>query len=151
MSHKRSHHHHHSKRFKRFLSHRLHKRDTADSNDPSQPLTKDQQEAIDSLTHYAQQELGLTTLDRHVYTVILQIWSWDMTKAMEEVVDYSETERGMLWSLSRQLGYLAGIENDAKTSCYIDSLLFAMFVGLMASSPLSLSLSSYMKGLSFYE
>ncbi|CDH59899.1 hypothetical protein RO3G_04417 [Lichtheimia corymbifera JMRC:FSU:9682] len=139
MSHKPSHHHHHRKRFRRFISQRLQQRDTTDSNDDDdtpKPLTKDQQEAIDTLSHYAQQELGLTSLDRHVYNVILEMWSWDMAKAREEVVDYRETERGMLWSLPRQLGYMAGSENDAKTSCYIDSLLFAMFIGLTAFDPL---------------
>lgn len=134
MSHKASHHYHHRKRFRRFLSQRLQQRNTqADDNDQPKPLTKHQQEAIDTLQHYAQQELGLTSLDRHVYHLILEMWSWDMAKAMEEVVDYRETERGMLWSLPRQLGYMAGSENDAKTSCYIDSLLFAMFIGLTAS------------------
>lgn len=150
MSHKPSHHHHHRKRFRRFISQRLQQRDTTDSNDDDdtpKPLTKDQQEAIDTLSHYAQQELGLTSLDRHVYNVILEMWSWDMAKAREEVVDYRETERGMLWSLPRQLGYMAGSENDAKTSCYIDSLLFAMFIGLTASVHISFSLFSCMKSL----
>ncbi|KAI9274364.1 ubiquitin carboxyl-terminal hydrolase-domain-containing protein [Phascolomyces articulosus] len=101
-------------------------------------LTEEQATALASISHYAQHHLSITSLNQSALTTILESNAWDTQMAANELEDYHEADSGLLWPPPRIESdtVLLGSENDAYTSCYIDSLLFAMFVGLSSFDPL---------------
>ncbi|KAI8141474.1 hypothetical protein BJV82DRAFT_177384 [Fennellomyces sp. T-0311] len=106
--------------------------------DPAE-LTEGQTATLAAFRHYVNSHLGVgQSIDHVTLITILEASGWDMYHAITELSDYQEAENGLLWpppQIKPQL-VLLGSENDANTSCYIDSLLFAMFMGLTVFDPL---------------
>ncbi|KAG2225603.1 hypothetical protein INT45_013714, partial [Circinella minor] len=101
-------------------------------------LTVEQNSALASLARYAQQQLSISSLSHSTLTAILESSAWDTHVAINELEDYHEANNGLLFPPPRidSDTILLGSENDGNTSCYIDSLLFAMFIGLSSFDPL---------------
>ena len=95
-------------------------------------LTVEQNAALASLANYAQHQLSISSLSDSTLTAILESSAWDTQVAVNELEDYHEADNGLLWPPPRIESdtVLLGSENDGNSSCYIDSLLFAMFIGL---------------------
>ncbi|KAI9361358.1 hypothetical protein BD770DRAFT_425732 [Pilaira anomala] len=98
---------------------------------------QEQTEKINSLTSYAQTNFSIT-LDPDVVQTILENNRWDYKRALTDIVDYEEASHGILIEPSKDLQFikLLGSENDGGTSCYIDALLFAMFIYNTTFDPL---------------
>ncbi|KAI8887467.1 cysteine proteinase [Backusella circina FSU 941] len=69
----------------------------------------------------------------------LKLSKGDLREAKREADEYQEGKSGILVSMvDHQVLLKGGVENHKNTSCYIDSLLFAMFIGLTGFDPLLL-------------
>jgi hypothetical protein len=69
----------------------------------------------------------------------LKLSKGDLKKAKKEADEYLEGTSGVLVSIKNHQDLLnGGVENHKNTSCYIDSLLFAMFIGVTGFDPLLL-------------
>ncbi|KAI9497879.1 hypothetical protein BDB00DRAFT_802333 [Zychaea mexicana] len=101
-------------------------------------LTEEQTAALASLTHYAERHSSISSLNHSALYDILEASAWDRQAAFNELDDFYEADSGLLWPPPRieTNTVLFGSENDAYTSCYIDALLFAMFIGLSSFDPL---------------
>lgn len=98
--------------------------------------TSEQQEKINSLSTYAQRNFSVS-LDSEVLDCILENNDWDQKKAMSDLLDYEEASHGILVEPpSNAKLKLLGSENDGGTSCYIDALLFAMYISNTSFDPL---------------
>lgn len=96
----------------------------------------EQNEKINSLSTYAQNNFSVC-LEKETLEKILESNSWDSKRALVDLVDYEEASHGILVEppVDPKLKLL-GCENDIGTSCYIDSLLFAMYISNTAFDPL---------------
>ncbi|KAI8636704.1 ubiquitin carboxyl-terminal hydrolase-domain-containing protein [Parasitella parasitica] len=98
--------------------------------------TSEQNNKITLLSNYAQNNFSVT-LDHELFASILESHDWDSKKSMADLIDYEEASHGILVeppnSIDKQL---LGSENDGGTSCYIDALLFAMFIANTTFDPL---------------
>ncbi|KAG2208664.1 hypothetical protein INT47_007762, partial [Mucor saturninus] len=98
--------------------------------------TADQLEKITSLSKYGNHNFSVT-LDPELYESILEHNDWDFKKAMIDLIDYEEASHGILKEPPTSSNIkLLGAENDGGTSCYIDALLFAMYISNTTFDPL---------------
>ncbi|KAI8375841.1 ubiquitin carboxyl-terminal hydrolase-domain-containing protein [Blakeslea trispora] len=96
--------------------------------------SQEQSSKITSLATYAEQHFDIQ-LSSDILENILEGNDWDSKRSVADLIDYEEASHGIL--ISPKLDHdLAGAENDKGTSCYIDSLLFAMFVSNTTFDPL---------------
>lgn len=96
--------------------------------------TTEQKEKITCLSIYAQQHFSLS-LDSDIFESLLEDNDWDLKKAIADLSDYEEASHGILVE-PPQGQVLLGPENDGGTSCYIDALLFAMYISNTTFDPL---------------
>lgn len=98
--------------------------------------TSDQLDKINSLSKYGNNNFSIN-LDPELYESILENNDWDYKKAMTDLIDYEEASHGILIEPPRaSKTKLLGSENDGGTSCYIDALLFAMYISNTTFDPL---------------
>ncbi|KAI9483168.1 MAG: hypothetical protein EXX96DRAFT_599704 [Benjaminiella poitrasii] len=96
----------------------------------------EQTNKITSLQNYARHNFSMT-LDPDLFESILESNNWDSKQSMMDLIDYEEASHGILVEPPRTPDKpLLGSENDGGTSCYIDALLFAMFMSNTAFDPL---------------
>ncbi|KAI8336863.1 hypothetical protein EDC96DRAFT_568326 [Choanephora cucurbitarum] len=96
--------------------------------------SQEQSNKITSLATFAEQHFDIQ-LSSDILENILEANDWDSKRSIADLVDYEEASHGIL--ISPKLDQpLLGAENDRGTSCYIDSLLFAMFVSNTTFDPL---------------
>ncbi|KAI7908209.1 uncharacterized protein BX663DRAFT_493389 [Cokeromyces recurvatus] len=102
------------------------------------PVHRDseQKSKINSLQNYAKKNFSIT-LDPELFESILENNNWDSKQSIIDLTDYEEASHGILVEPPRTPDrLLLGSENDGGTSCYIDALLFAMFIANTAFDPL---------------
>ncbi|CAO3597133.1 unnamed protein product [Absidia cylindrospora] len=78
---------------------------------------------------------------RRYLVSFLQDADWDMTQALADMEDCQDANYGLLAAPPTSCspcGGLLGCENDQGTSCYLDALLFAMYIGLTSFDPMLL-------------
>lgn len=92
-------------------------------------LRKEELALMASLSQYAKTNFDLTLDDASVHSM-LDHNDWDLKRAMTEIDDTEEARHGLLVAPPSLGDSLLGCENDGGTSCYIDSLLFAMYIHL---------------------
>ncbi|KAG1455378.1 hypothetical protein G6F56_007079 [Rhizopus delemar] len=99
--------------------------------------THDEQAQITYLSTYAQHHFG-KSLGSDFFASLLEDNEWDLKRALGDLSDYEEASHGILIEppAEQQQLSLLGPENDGGTSCYIDSLLFAMYISNTAFDPL---------------
>lgn len=112
-----------------------HKRNST-SELPVLETSAEQKAAIASLADYGDRHLSLS-LDHDIYRSILESTHWDNTSAIVELIDFQEADQRLLAPPPLPGTVLLGCENDRTTSCYIDALLFAMYIGLDVSQSAS--------------
>ena len=115
-----------------------HKQTKRSSSSSLQQLkrTPEQTEKINYLSSYAKRNFSIS-LDPEIFERILENNDWDQKKALVDMVDYEEASHGILVEPPKDSNLkILGSENDAGTSCYIDSLLFAMYISNTAFDPL---------------
>ncbi|CAG8546244.1 2252_t:CDS:2 [Diversispora eburnea] len=84
----------------------------------------DYESKVDQLRTYLE-ELG-HPLETTQIEVLLETNDWNVAEVAEYCKDLCEAEEGLIADLQKN-DVMIGAENDQNTSCYIDSLLFAMF------------------------
>jgi hypothetical protein len=106
-------------------------------NNSSKDIKKspEQLNQIIALSNYAQRNFSVN-LSSEVFESILESNEWDAKKAMADLNDYEEASHGILAEPPTSDMVLLGSENDGGTSCYIDALLFAMFISNTSFDPL---------------
>lgn len=98
--------------------------------------TIEQNDKIDYLSSYAQQNFSIN-LEKETFERLLESNDWDSKKALVAMIDYEEASHGILVEPPNNPKLkLLGSENDIGTSCYIDSLIFAMYISNTAFDPL---------------
>ncbi|KAI9033832.1 ubiquitin carboxyl-terminal hydrolase-domain-containing protein [Phycomyces nitens] len=127
----------HKKRLKiwRFFSHYHHKKHSKDPKQSTGNLLDEHIAKITALNEYAKEHLSVI-LEEEAFQSLLEANDWDMKKAIVDLEDYEEAAHGILRPLPKADIQLLGSENDRNTSCYIDSLLFAMYANLTTFDPL---------------
>ncbi|RUO96804.1 hypothetical protein BC936DRAFT_141426, partial [Jimgerdemannia flammicorona] len=111
-------------------------------------LTPDQEAKIETLTNYLLEYVGVHPEYHQVQTLLGQN-NWELKEATEEIKDLLDADEGLLVPFDNRR-IMLGAENDEYTSCYIDSLLFAMFIPFSTFEPLLLStpaVSTFVKPL----
>jgi predicted NAD/FAD-dependent oxidoreductase len=103
--------------------------------DNKETIGSEQQSKIDSLSKFAQQNISVV-VEESIFQTALERNDWDLKKAMVDLLDFEEATHGILIEPPSPYATLMGSENDGGTSCYIDSLLFAMFISITAFDPL---------------
>ncbi|KAI8987101.1 ubiquitin carboxyl-terminal hydrolase-domain-containing protein [Pilobolus umbonatus] len=98
-------------------------------------LSVDKQTKLKSLSTYASHHFSIT-LNADIFQTILENNDWDTKKAVTELTDYEEASHGILIEPPPHTIKLLGAENDRGSSCYIDSLLFAMYISNTTFDPL---------------
>ncbi|OZJ06710.1 hypothetical protein BZG36_00302 [Bifiguratus adelaidae] len=102
----------------------------------SKPLLAAQEVKVNSLTTYLQEYVGIySESHRDEVILLLKRNDWNSDAAIQEVKNIMDAEEGVLVEINPDVT-LVGAENEMLTSCYIDSLLFAMFVSLIAFEPM---------------
>lgn len=114
------------------ISSRKNKNNSKDTNTNKSP---EQVNQISALANYAQRNFSVT-LGLEVFESILESNDWDVKKAIADLNDYEEASHGILVEPPTSGQTLLGSENDGGTSCYIDALLFAMFISNTSFDPL---------------
>jgi uncharacterized UBP type Zn finger protein len=98
--------------------------------------TVEQNDKINSLSSYAQHNFSIN-LEKETFERLLESNDWDSKKALVDMIDYEEASHGILVEPPNNPKLkILGSENDAGTSCYIDSLIFAMYISSTAFDPL---------------
>ncbi|KAI8991807.1 hypothetical protein BDF20DRAFT_846611 [Mycotypha africana] len=102
--------------------------------------TQEQLNKINTIAKYAQHNISVS-LDPEIFEYILESNAWDTKKSLADLIDYEEASHGILVeppfaSTSATPSSLLGSENDGGTSCYIDALLFAMYISNTTFDPL---------------
>ncbi|KAI8098162.1 ubiquitin carboxyl-terminal hydrolase-domain-containing protein [Gilbertella persicaria] len=120
--------------WKIIFPHKSHKHKHAHKEDTLKRTTE-QTNKINSLSSYAQQHFSIQ-LDSNIFESILESNDWDSKKSLADLLDYEEASHGILVEPPLPNTLLLGSENDGGTSCYIDSLLFAMYISNTAFDPL---------------
>ncbi|KAI8876219.1 cysteine proteinase [Backusella circina FSU 941] len=104
--------------------------------EPISNLDNDQNNRINALEKYAVNNFSFC-LDRDAFKSVLEKNDWDFKKSTLDLRDYEEAVHGILISPPViPTTHLLGSENDNGTSCYIDALLFAMYISNTAFDPL---------------
>ncbi|ORX56902.1 cysteine proteinase [Hesseltinella vesiculosa] len=76
--------------------------------------------------------------------MFLKFANWDLDQAFMDVQSFRDATDGILYppaiatAMEQQGTVLKGFQNDRGTSCYIDALLFAMYMGLVCFDPMLL-------------
>ncbi|KAL0081504.1 ubiquitin carboxyl-terminal hydrolase-domain-containing protein [Phycomyces blakesleeanus] len=127
----------HKKRLKiwRFFSHYHHKKHPNKDTKQATCLLDEHIAKITTLNEYAKEHLAVN-LEEEAFQSLLEANEWDMKKAIVDLEDYQEAAHGILRPLPKSETQLLGSENDKNTSCYIDSLLFAMYANMTTFDPL---------------
>ncbi|RIA99139.1 hypothetical protein C1645_811881 [Glomus cerebriforme] len=89
----------------------------------------EQESKIDQLRTYLE-ELG-HPLDTCQIEKLLELNAWNVREVAEYCSDLGEAEEGIIVDIQKDIVML-GCENDRMTSCYIDSVLFAMFARIQS-------------------
>ncbi|EIE79712.1 hypothetical protein RO3G_04417 [Rhizopus delemar RA 99-880] len=97
--------------------------------------SEDQQGKITFLSNYAKQYFSLE-LDCDIFESLLEDNEWDTKRALADLSDYEEASHGILIEPPPIKQVILGAENDGGTSCYIDALLFAMYISNTTFDPL---------------
>ncbi|KAG2232396.1 hypothetical protein INT48_007300, partial [Thamnidium elegans] len=97
--------------------------------------TSEQTEKINSLATYASTHFSVS-LEHELFENILESNQWEYKKALSDLADYEEASHGILIEPPKDTQKLLGSENDGGTSCYIDALLFAMYIFNTTFDPL---------------
>lgn len=98
--------------------------------------TSEQDNKITQLSNYAHNNFSVN-LDHEIFASILESNDWDSKQSMADLIDYEEASHGILVEPPSSIDKpLLGSENDGGTSCYIDALLFAMFISNTTFDPL---------------
>lgn len=98
--------------------------------------TTEQLDKINSLSKYGKNNLSVN-LEPEMYESILESNDWDYKKSMADLIDYEEASHGILIEPPKNSKTkLLGSENDDGTSCYVDALLFAMYISNTTFDPL---------------
>lgn len=99
--------------------------------------SSEQQDKINILSTYAQRNFSVS-LESDILECILENNDWDTKRAMSDLFDYEEASHGILVEppAANSKLKLLGSENDGGTSCYIDALLFAMYISNTTFDPL---------------
>lgn len=132
--------------FPHYKSHNKHKDSTAglsnnlsftpNNKDVPAERTPEQLDKITQLSNYAKNSLSIS-LDSEILGNLLESNDWDSKKSTLELVDYEEASHGILVEPPNKKGVaLLGSENDGGTSCYIDALIFAMYISNTTFDPL---------------
>ncbi|KAF7732134.1 Tripartite DNA replication factor [Apophysomyces ossiformis] len=117
-----------------FFFHHHHKKHV--SSKTQEMISQDEQLAkITTLADYAERHFAVM-LDDNAFQSVLIANDWNLKSAIADLEDYEEAAHGILRPLPSAQQALLGSENDQGTSCYIDSLLFAMFISITAFEPL---------------
>ncbi|KAG2217250.1 hypothetical protein INT45_010258 [Circinella minor] len=98
-------------------------------------LNKEQESTIVSLSEYASRNFEIA-IEQDKLRSLLENNAWNLKRAMAELDDCEEAYHGLLHGPPAANDSILGCENDGGTSCYIDSLLFAMYTSLTAFDPL---------------
>ncbi|KAG0168653.1 hypothetical protein DFQ30_004456 [Apophysomyces sp. BC1015] len=99
-------------------------------------ISEDEQLAkTTALADYAERHFAVT-IDNDTFQSVLEANEWNIKNAIVDLEDYEEAAHGILRSLPSAQQTLLGSENDHGTSCYIDSMIFAMFISITAFDPL---------------
>jgi hypothetical protein len=99
-------------------------------------LDSEQSNCINALERYAANNFSFC-LDHDAFKSVLEKNNWDFKKSTVDLKDYEEAVQGILISPPTiPTTPLLGSENDRGTSCYIDALLFAMYISNTAFDPL---------------
>lgn len=96
---------------------------------PSEALSPEQQVLLLQVTSYF--EHAGHRADEETAEYLLSSYQWNIDQTMQYCQDLVQAVQGVLAPV-RQETRLSGAVNDQMTSCYIDSLLFAMFARLSA-------------------
>ncbi|KAI7871259.1 hypothetical protein BDF14DRAFT_1878653 [Spinellus fusiger] len=117
-----------------FFSHpKRHVKDLDSTN--KNHLLDEQFAKITALSDYAKDNLSVALEDSTIQSV-LEANDWNMRKARVELENYEEAALGLLRPLPDATQVFLGSVNDQNTSCYINSLLFAMYANLTTFDPL---------------
>ncbi|ORZ19562.1 hypothetical protein BCR42DRAFT_410026 [Absidia repens] len=104
------------------------------------PLDADQEKILASFGVLVRARFGDGWKRRYLVS-FLHDADWDMTQALADMEDCQDANYGLLAappSSCSPCGGLLGCENDQGTSCYLDALLFAMYIGLTSFDPMLL-------------
>jgi hypothetical protein len=107
----------------------------SNARDDTIKRSAEQVNQITALSNYAQRNFSVM-LSSEVFESILESNEWDAKRAMADLNDYEEASHGILAEPPTADKVLLGSENDGGTSCYIDALLFAMFISNTSFDPL---------------
>ncbi|KAI8331854.1 hypothetical protein BC941DRAFT_150876 [Chlamydoabsidia padenii] len=124
------HHHHHH--------HHHHHQDPPPDLQPD--LTPDQQTILASFTQtvirqFGDEEEGMWKA--RYLVVFLQEANWQVDQALADLESYQEANFGLLVPPpDKKTKTLQGFENDQGTSCYLDTLLFTMYLGMTSFDPM---------------
>ncbi|CAI2162147.1 13799_t:CDS:2 [Funneliformis geosporum] len=102
---------------------------TSRRNSPVPNNESEQESKVDQLRTYLE-ELG-HPLDTYQIEKLLERNAWDVREVAEYCSDLREAEEGIIVDIQKDIVML-GCENDRVTSCYIDSVLFAMFARIQS-------------------
>ncbi|KAI8082940.1 ubiquitin carboxyl-terminal hydrolase-domain-containing protein [Halteromyces radiatus] len=121
----------------RLLEHYHHDHVTEQRTTPP-PLTPKQEKILQSFTNTISSSFDKGWKRRHLVS-FLQDANWDMNQALKDIEDIQEASYGLLTSPPTTTSLpLLGSENEQGTSCYLDALLFAMYIGLTSFDPMLL-------------
>lgn len=139
------HHHHHSHHHGHHRSHSSHH----GQPQPPAPLTPKQEKILQTFADTVTTRFGESWKRRHLI-LFLQETDWNMAQSLADMEDIQEANYGLLAApplatvtntSSRSpptAPKLLGCENDQGTSCYLDALLFAMYIGQTSFDPMLL-------------
>ncbi|KAI8384351.1 ubiquitin carboxyl-terminal hydrolase-domain-containing protein [Radiomyces spectabilis] len=126
----------HKKRSRWHFFHRHHKRNTSDTQIPQpKELTDEQAHKITTLADYAERNFSVT-IESCLFQSLLESNDWNLKKSIVDLEDYEDAAHGILHAPPARGTTLLGSENHKGTSCYIDALLFAMYINLTTFDPL---------------
>ncbi|KAI8338697.1 hypothetical protein BC941DRAFT_501820 [Chlamydoabsidia padenii] len=97
------------------------------------PLTPKQEKILQTFTDIVTTQYCEGWKQRHLI-LFLQDSNWNMDQALADMDDLQDANYGLLATpptthLLKKPNRLLGCENDQGTSCYLDALLFAMYIG----------------------